>query len=135
MAYSPPSLAVQTAAGRWQAGDIGQLLRQQYSLDPVNWGYALALSQAGDAAAVEPLSAALKARGNKPSELTIQAGLAHLGAVESKAWASTMASSFQNRSRIGERALVTLLDLSGPSVSRSVAQALLQACIPCTRNF
>ena len=130
-----PSDAILTTVARWRDPSMVQMLREQYRSDPRNWGYALALSQAGDEAAVQSLSTALKARGNKPSELTIQAGLAHLGAIESIAWAATMESSFQNRARIGERALVTLLDISGPSVSRGVAQTLLQACIPLHEEF
>lgn len=130
-----PSDSILTTIARWQDPSMVQMLREQYSSDPRNWGYALGLSQAGDAAAIEPLKVALKTRNASSSGLTIQAALTHLGAMDPTVWVATMEASFQNRSRIGERALITYLDLAGPSVSRGVAQMLLQSCIPLHEEF
>jgi hypothetical protein len=126
---------IQVALGRWREPNLTQMVRQQYAGDPKNWGYALGLSQADDIAAIEPLKVALKTRSSSLSGLTIQAALTHLGAMDSTVWVATMETSFLNRSRIGERALITLLDLAGPSSSRDVAQTLLQACIPLHEEF
>ncbi len=125
-----PYDATLLALGRWADPGIAQVIQQRYASDRKNWGYAMALSQAGDSASIAPLNVALdRLRGSSDGHRIISA-LARVGSAEHSTWAATMETAWQNRARLSEQALLSYLDIAGPGIARAVAQDMLKACIP-----